>query len=273
MTAAPSVPDGVDPDTPSLARIYDVFLGGENNYEVDRQVLEATLEHAPEARDLAWANRNLLVRVCRFLARHAGIDQFLDCGSGLPISENVHQIVQRTNPDATVVYVDSDPAVLAHGEVLLADNDRTHIVQADIFDPPSVLGHEGVRRHLDFSRPLALLQLGTLHYVDDQSRAVGIMRQYVDALPVGSFVGISQFLDPENEHSALARKMEEVFTHGAMGCGTFRTRRQIEELFNGLELLEPGVVPSYRWWPEGPELREPSAPQQCTGGGVARRTR
>lgn len=267
-----TVPPGVDPTKVSVARIYDHWLGGENNFEVDRQVLADTLEHNPEARDLARANRNFLTRVCRFLAWETDIDQFLDLGSGLPTAENVHQIVQRVKPDATVVYVDKDPAVIAHGRALLAGNDRVHIVQADIFDPHGVLANEEIRARIDFTRPLALLQLGTLHHVvGERSRPAEISRVYLDALPSGSFAAISHFFDPEDEYSALAAKMQDVFISGPMGSGTFRTRREIEELFHDLEFVEPGVVPSYRWWPDGPRLREPSGPMRCTAGGVARK--
>src|SRR5882724_6787099 len=157
-------PVGVDPTRASIARVYDAFLGGKDNYEVDREVLRGVLKAAPEAQELATENRGFLIRACRFLAGQAGITQFLDCGSGLPTAENTHQVVQRINPDATVVYVDNDPVVAAHGRALLEENERTHLVSADIFQPAEVLGDETVRAQIDFTRPLAFLQLGTLHH-------------------------------------------------------------------------------------------------------------
>lgn len=134
-----SAPVGVDTTRASIARVYDAFLNGKDNFEVDREVLARVQTVAPQATDLAWANRDFLIRVCRFLVRNAGIDQFLDLGSGLPTAENTHQVVQRVNPDARVVYVDNDPMVLAHGRALLAENNRATISTCDIFQPLEVL--------------------------------------------------------------------------------------------------------------------------------------
>jgi hypothetical protein len=148
---------------------------------------------APEVNDLAWSNRKVLTRVVRFLADQGGIRQFLDCGSGLPTAENTHQIARRIHPSTRVVYVDNDPAVLAHGAALLSNDDLSHITAADIFQPEQVLGDETVRSHLDFSKPLALLQVGTLHHYVANDGAE-LMRHYVDALASGSFVVVAHFL-------------------------------------------------------------------------------
>jgi hypothetical protein len=267
-----SVPVGVDPTRASIARVYDAFLNGKDNYEVDRQVVTDVTAVAPEARGLATENRNFLIRACRFLASQTGIDQFLDCGSGLPTAENVHQVVQRINPDATVVYIDNDPVVLAHGRALLEENELTHLVSADIFDPRDVLGHEEIRQRIDFSRPLAFLQMGTLHHDNGpRDHPAKIMREYIDALPSGSYVGISHFLDPENEHSAVARKMEDRFLHSPMGSGTFRTRAELLELFDGLELVDPGLSLCAEWWPDGPRLRPLNQAEHCIAGAVGRK--
>lgn len=265
------VPAGVDTTTASIARVYDAFLGGKDNYEVDREVFRGVQKVAPEAQELALENRGFLIRVCRFLARQTGIAQFLDCGSGLPTAENIHQVVHRINPDARVVYVDNDPVVLAHGRALLTENDRTHLVSADIFEPQEVLGNEEIRQHIDFSEPLAFLQLGTLHhYNGPRERPAELMREYVEALPSGSFVAISHFLDPENEHSAVARKMEDVFLHSPMGSGTFRTRAELLELFDGVELITPGLTLCADWWPDGPQVKPLSQVQHCIAGAVGR---
>ncbi|MDV6011215.1 SAM-dependent methyltransferase [Haloechinothrix sp. LS1_15] len=263
-------PVGVDPTRASIARVYDAFLGGKDNYEIDRQVFEGVKAKAPEAQELALDNRAFLIRVCRFLAGQAEMDQFLDCGSGLPTAENIHQVVQRLQPEARVVYIDNDPVVLAHGRALLEENDRTHFSPADIYDPQAVLADEVVATHIDFTEPLAFLQLGTLHHFEGpKNRPQEIMREYIDALPSGSYVAISHFLDPENEHSTVARKMEEVFRHSPMGSGTFRTAAEIEDLFCGLELVEPGVVKCAEWWPDGPRLKPLSQVSHCIAGGVA----
>jgi hypothetical protein len=267
-----TAPVGVDPARASIARVYDAFLGGKDNYEIDRQVMNGVLSVAPEARDLAVENRNFLIRVCRFLALETGIDQYLDCGSGLPTAENTHQVVQRVNPDATVVYVDNDPVVLAHGRALLEDNQRSHLISADIFVPAAVARHETVLENIDFTRPLALIQCGTLHHFNGPREGPArIMREYVDRLPPGSYVVISHFLDPEDEHSAIARKMEDMFLHSPMGSGTFRTRAELLELFGGLEFVSPGLTRCADWWPDGPHVKPLNQAQHCIAGGVARK--
>lgn len=266
------VPVGVDPTRASIARVYDAFLNGKDNYEIDRQVFEGVREAAPEAQDLALDNRGFLIRACRFLASQTGIDQFLDCGSGLPTAENVHQVVQRLLPEARVVYIDNDPVVLAHGRALLEENELTHFAAADIFNPSEVLDNPVITKHIDFTQPLAFLQLGTLHHYEGaREEPREIMQRYIDALPSGSYVVISHFLDPQNDDSVVARKMENKFRHSPMGSGTFRTMDEIKELFNGLELVEPGVSVLADWWPDGPRLGELNQAQRCIAGGVARK--
>src|SRR5918997_3382871 len=159
-----SAPSGDQPARASIARVYDAALGGTDNYEIDRQVLEQARAVAPEVNDLAWSNRRFLGRAVRFLADQGGIRQFLDCGSGLPTAENTHQIARRIDASTRVVYVDNDPAVIAHSEALLAGDDSCRVVEADIFRPADVLGNETVRGLLDLTQPLALLQVGTLHH-------------------------------------------------------------------------------------------------------------
>ncbi|OLF05038.1 hypothetical protein BLA60_38035 [Actinophytocola xinjiangensis] len=276
--AAPSsIPVGVDPSRASIARVYDAALGGKDNYEIDREVLAQVRTVAPEVNDLAWSNRNFLTRAVRFLTDQGAVRQFIDCGSGLPTAENTHQIAQRVAKDARVIYVDNDPVVIAHGEALLTENDYTHFVSADIFRPQEVLGSDLVRRHIDFSKPVGLLQVGTLHhYTADDGR--DLMREYVEALPAGSFVAISHFFDPETpEHSALARKMEEVFVHSPMGSGMFRTREQLAEFMPGLDLVPPGPgkTPDWElsdlWWPDGPKLRPLNQVERCSAAAVGRK--
>ncbi|MGW4532387.1 SAM-dependent methyltransferase [Nocardia sp. NPDC004340] len=263
-----AAPVGVDTTRASIARVYDAALNGKDNFEVDRAVLDQVREVAPGVAELAWANRDFLIRVCRFLAKEAGIDQYLDLGSGLPTAENTHQVVQRVDPGSSVVYVDNDPMVLAHARALLAGNPRTTIVEADIFRPFEVVKHPDIREELDFSRPIALFQIGTLHhYAADDVAAV--MRSYLDVLPSGSYVAIAHFLDPETaEHSDLARKMEEKFVHSPMGSGRFRTRDEIHALFGNLTMIEPGLVLCDEWWPDGPQLTPLSPVRHCIAGGV-----
>jgi hypothetical protein len=267
-------PVGVDPDRPSIARIYDGFLGGNNFYEVDRVVMEKIRTAVPEAVDIARGNRGFHNRALRMLAGQTKIHQYVDCGSGLPTAENTHQIVQRIDKDNSVVYVDNDPVVLAHGRALLVENDFTHMIEADIFDPPKVLRNEEVLRHIDFSEPVALLQVGTMHHCEGDG-VFDIMREYIDALPSGSYVVLSHFFDPEvPELTAIAKRIEQILVQGPLGAGRFRTRAEIEALMEGLELVqpnamsEPGMAVCDEWWPDGPRLTPLSDSARCVAGVV-----
>jgi SAM-dependent methyltransferase len=280
--AAPSLspsqqPVGVDPNRPSIARVYDGFLGGKDHYAVDRMVMAKVNEAVPEAADIARGNRGFLNRACRFLSNQTGIEQYLDCGSGLPTAENTHQIVHRIKPEAQVVYVDNDPVVLAHGRALLEDEEFTHMVAADIFQPKLVLGDPVVRRNIDFSQPLVLLHVGTLHHLEGDA-GPAVMGEYIDALAPGSFVVVSHFYDPEvPELTELAKRIEDVLVKGPMGAGRFRTRAEIEAMLPGLEIIQPngeggqGLVPCAEWWPDGPVLRNPSRASRCIAGLVGRK--
>jgi hypothetical protein len=149
---------GIDITKASVARVYDCGLGGKDNYAVDREVFAQVNQVAPQMARLARENRAWLVRVTRFLAASARIDQFLDCGAGLPTAENTHQAAQRMNPEARVAYVDNDPVVQAHGRALLEDNDLTRLIDADLTEPDRVLDHPAIARYFDFDRPIALIQ-------------------------------------------------------------------------------------------------------------------
>ena len=270
-TSEGAIPAYIDVSKASVARVYDAFLNGKDTYEIDREVLRRIEAVAPEATQLGWDNREFLIRASRFIARQTGIKQYLDCGSGLPTAENTHQVVQRIEPESRIVYVDNDPVVLAHGRALLEENDRTHLIGADIFEPRQVLENEVVRKYLDFTEPIALYQCGTIHHYNGD-QYVEIMQGYIDALPSGSFVALSHFFDPETpEFSPLARKLEEVFIHSPMGSGKFRTRAQIESMLPGLELVEPGLVLCADWWPDGPRVKPMVPIQQCIVGAVGRK--
>ena len=271
-TKAPSsIPVGVDTTRASIARVYDAALNGKDNFEIDREVLRQVATVAPQVNDLAWSNRNFLIRACRFLAGQAGITQYLDCGSGLPTAENTHQIVQRLQPAAKVLYIDNDPVVLAHGRALLEENENTRFVSADIFDPDDVLSLSEVNDFLDFSKPIAVIQNGTLHhYVGDDGPQ--IMKKYVDAVVPGSYTVVAHFFDPETpEHSEIARMMEDKFVHSPMGSGVFRTRKQLLELFPGQELVPPGLVLCDDWWPDGPRVKPLNQVEECIAGAVGRK--
>jgi SAM-dependent methyltransferase len=273
MTTNRPGPAAVDRTKASIARVYDYALGGKDNFEVDREVVEKLREVAPEIEQFTIDHRQFLIRVTRFLAGQAGISQFLDLGSGLPTSENTHQAAQMLNPNATVVYVDNDPSVVAHGRALLEDTDRTWFSAVDLTDADAVLSDPVVTEHLDFTQPIGLLQLGTLHHHVGEPTPQEIMRRYIDALPSGSYVALSHFYDPEDEPeaSALARRMESVFIHSPLGSGVFRTKSEILEMLPGLDLVEPGFSLLVDWWPSGPRLQPYLPSQRCLAGAVGRK--
>jgi SAM-dependent methyltransferase len=270
MTAERNVPVYIDTSKASIARVYDAFLGGKDNYEIDREVFHRVLQVAPEAATLAVDNRHFLIRASRYVAAQTTVRQFIDCGSGLPTAENTHQIVQRLEPESTIVYVDNDPVVLAHGRALLEENERTHFIAEDIFEPERLLANEVIQSHIDFSEPVAVFHMGTIHHYDGDRPIPDITRAYLDALPTGSILAISHFLDPEDggDLSELARRMEDVFLHSPMGSGRFRTRAEIEAMFCGLEMVHPGVTTCAQWWPDAPLLKDLPAVSHCIAGGI-----
>jgi len=271
IQSAVRVPVGIDPTRASIARVYDATLGGKDNYAIDREVVRKVAEVAPRQSDVARMNRRWLIRVVRYLAGDAGIDQFLDIGAGLPTLENTHEVAQQRNPDARVVYVDNDPVCNVHGRALLEENSETHFVSADLTEPDTLLMHPGVARHLDLTRPIALILCGILHHVDDGLDPVGIMRKYIDALPSGSYVAITHFWDPADGSEAheMARELEHRFTALGLGSGWYRTREQIAPLFSDLELVEPGLVELDDWWPSGPQSRARLTEERLLLGGLA----
>lgn len=267
-----SLPVVIDTTKANIARVYDAFLDGVDNYEVDRRVMNEVLCIAPHAKLVAKATRRWLVRVIRYLAT-AGIDQFVDCGSGMPTAENTHQVAQRHNPDAVVVYVDIDPVVSAYGRALLVENDRTHFVQADVRRPQVLLAHPTVTMYLDFTRPIGMIQCAIMHHLDDDDQPAALMAEYIDALPAGSFVCFSHFWDPDDggEASALAHRFETSFRTSSMGTGRFRTRAEMQAMLAGLELLEPGLVELDFWRPDGPVPTGRSLVEHLILGAVGRK--
>ena len=280
MTDPVNAPPGVDPTKSSVARLYDYLLGGKDNYEIDRQVARELAVAVPEIAQTALENRNFLIRACRFLAFNAGIRQYIDCGSGLPTTENVHQVVQRADPSAKVVYVDYDPVVASHGRSLLDENEYTEFVEADIFDPASVLDNPTVRNHLNWDEPIAVLFIAALHHhKGDRGAPAEVTKEFVDRLPSGSYLAITHLIDANDDSpdDRAVQDLVEAIHKGAMKDVTSRTREEITELFHGLELVPTGagkpgdVVAISDWWPDGPRLGEQTVAQRIVAGGVARK--
>ncbi|RFU36768.1 hypothetical protein DZF91_36490 [Actinomadura logoneensis] len=259
-------PSEFEERTPSVARMYDFLLGGKDNLGVDRERAREAVSADPLFPRVVRENRAFLGRVARFLAEECGIDQFLDIGTGLPTQDNVHQIVQRINPDASVVYVDNDPVVLAHGRALLADNNRTTVIQADLRDPGAILAHPDVRRLLDLDRPVALLLLAILHFVPDEAEPHALLDELRAALPSGSYLAIthgSPDLRPDVVH-----RLEEIYSRTASPA-LARSREDVARFFGDFEMVDPGLVWVPWWRPE----QEPAEDSDLVWflGGVARK--
>ncbi len=244
------------------ARVYDYWLGGKDNFAADRAAAEQVLQVMPEILDTVRGNRRFMVRAVGFL-RDAGIRQFLDIGSGLPSSPNVHEIAQADGNGARVVYVDHDPVVFSHAQVQTAKNDGTAVIHADLRDTDEVLS--GAGKLLDFTQPAGLLFVGCLHHIPDPDDPAGIVARYLAALAPGSYLVISH---ATNEFSAekMNANAEVADNSGAMLIP--RSRDAIMRMFNGRELVDPGLVLVSRWRPEGGEPG-PNADRAWAYGGVA----
>ncbi|MFG1698502.1 SAM-dependent methyltransferase [Nonomuraea sp. NPDC049309] len=269
----PPVPPGIDPTVPSIARVYDYFLGGKDNYAVDRKVAEEALKIAPDAREAGRANRTFLRRAVEYMTAEAGIRQFLDLGSGLPTQGNVHEIAQAIAPEARVVYVDNDPVVLAHGRALLATNDVTTVVEGDIRRPAEILEHPEVLRFIDFGEPVGMLLVSVLHHVHDDEDPDGIMERFRSVLAPGSHLAIVHFHNPGDEHpeaSKIALEAERDFNRN-LGTGRWRSRAEIAGYFGDMELIEPGLVPLADWRSEPEDLIRQDVTRYNVLAGVGRR--
>ncbi len=237
----------IDTSTPHSARIWDYLLGGKDNYPVDREAAERYITLYPDLTALARADRAFLSRAVAYLAQEVGIGQFLDIGTGLPTAENTHEVAQRVNPAARVVYVDNDPLVLVHAAALLASGPQgaTDYIEADVNDPSLILARAADT--LDFSRPTALMLLGILNFVPDLARARQLVRELLTALPTGSYLVISH---PSHEVGGAAYRqvIDEWNEHGSAHL-ELRSVAEIASFFDGTELLAPGVVSCAQWRP------------------------
>jgi hypothetical protein len=242
---------GIDSSVAHPARRYNYWLGGKDNFAADRRSGDELEAMFPNVRKGALANRAFLQRATRFLAGEAGIRQFLDIGTGLPTADNTHQVAQQINPEARVVYVDNDPLVMAHARALLTSSPQgeTAYLEADLNEPESILSDPLLARTLDLSRPVGLMLIAVLHFIPGRGRAQPIVDRLLAALPPGSYLvatnATSDFGSPE-EAALYARLLEE----GRADVWT-RDKAEFTAIFDGLELVEPGVVPASEWRPEG----------------------
>ena len=273
MAGGEPVPPGIDVTRPNIARVYDAFLDGKDNFAADRAVVDLTLRIVPDAAAGAKANRAFLRRVVRYLAGQAGIGQFLDIGSGLPSQGNVHEVAHEVSPGARVAYIDSDPVVLLHAEALLGGAPAVRVVTADVRRPAEVLGSAGVRELIDFGRPAGLLMLAILHHIRDEEDPAGIVARFREAAAPGSYLAISSFRMPGPGHprdAAMTREVQDLF-NAKLGTGLWREHEEILRWFGDWELLDPGLVPLPEWRPDVGGQAPRNSTYHGFVGGVARK--
>ncbi|GAA3739432.1 hypothetical protein HDA32_002779 [Spinactinospora alkalitolerans] len=248
--AAGRFPPDIDMNTPSVARMYDAMLGGKDHFTSDRRGMDLLEEVNPGTIALARANRAYLVRAVDHVAREAGVRQFLDLGSGLPTADNTHQIAQRTHSGASVVYIDNDPIVLAHGRAILADNPTTSVATADLCDVDAVLGAEDTQRLIDFDQPVCVMLVSLLHCIPDDADPFGIVRGYFDRLPSGSHLVYSHIVS--DDEKAAREFTDRVLSFGTT-WGRVRSPEEAARAFTGLELVTPDAAG-----------RHPAVPVECS---------
>lgn len=258
---------GVDATKPSIARVYDYWLGGNHNFVVDRELGEAMATLDPWIPAACKANRAFLGRAVRFLAQQ-GIRQFLDVGSGIPTAGNVHEVAQRVAPASRVVYVDRDPVAVAEGSGLLAGNENTAVIHADIREPNQILSNPGVERLIDFGEPVGLVLVAILHFVMDADDPHGVVTRLRNAAAPGSYLVVSHVTGQGNPE--LTAAAERIYNNRGAD-GQARSRSDIAAFFGGWEMTEPGLVYAPLWRPDRPEDVPPNPGQFWFLAGAARK--
>ncbi|MFF7408424.1 SAM-dependent methyltransferase [Streptomyces lydicus] len=259
----------VDVTIPSVARMYDYYLGGKDNYAVDREACEELSKVVPSTQVLAINNRRFLQRVVRWLAGEHGIRQFIDHGSGLPTQDNVHQVAQQIDPAARVVYVDNDPIVLAHGRALLEENANTAVIQADMRDTDGIFGSPEVERLIDFDQPVAALFVSVLHCIPDSDDPAGLIKRVADRLAPGSFLVVCQLVSEDAATRDFVTEFMRVQTHGQWG--RVRQAHELAGFLDGLDILEPGLLEVSTWKPDADIGPKQLTQEWIEYGGVARK--
>jgi hypothetical protein len=257
----------IDATVPNSARIWNYWLGGKDNYPVDRATGDEYRAIYPEIVQVARASREFLARAVLYLAGEAQVQQFLDIGTGLPTFNNTHEVAQRVAPDTRVVYVDNDPVVLAHARALLTSAQAvTAYVDADLREPDEILA--AAARTLDFTRPIGLMMLGILGHIGDDDEARSIVKRLVDALPSGSYLTIC---DGTNDLFETGVEAQRRYNESGAVPYRLRSAQQIADFFEGLELVEPGVVSCPRWRPDPVDVGRDLPPEMDQFAGVGRK--
>lgn len=245
----------IDTTQAHTARVWNYWLGGKNYYPVDQEVGEQISAVLPDIVDAARAQRGFLIRAVRYLAGEAGIRQFLDIGTGLPTASNTHEVAQAMAPECRIVYVDNDPLIIVHARALLtsAPEGVTDYIYADLCEPDNILREAA--RTLDFTRPIALMLLGIMEHIVDTDKACAIVKQLMDALPSGSYLALC---DPTTEvRPEVMREAVRQWNQSATPPVKARSRQELLRFFDGLELLEPGVVSASLWRPDASTIGTP----------------
>jgi S-adenosyl methyltransferase len=251
MTNQPGwVPPGVDTKRANVARVYDYWLGGSHNFLADQDVARAIAAVEPNTRIFAQAGRAFLGRAVRFLAA-AGIRQFLDIGSGIPTEGNVHEVAQQAAPGARVVYADIDPVAIAHSKAILAGHADATIVEGDLREPDKILRHEATTRMIDFSQPVGLLLMCVLHFISDAEDPWAIVARLRDALPSGSYLVLGH--GTQDGSPVAAQAVETMYNRSVATQAHLRSREEITRLFDGFDLVDPGLVYVPQWRPDSAE--------------------
>jgi trans-aconitate methyltransferase len=244
-----SEPEEIDLTKPNAARVYDYYLGGDHNFAVDRQMGDEAIRMWPELPQIMQANRAFLRRAVHFCVEQ-GIRQFLDLGSGIPTVGNVHEVAQLAEPEARVVYVDTDPVAVAYSKKLLADNELADIVRADVRDPEAVLGAAEVAELLDLDEPVGLMMAAVLHFVGEESHPLDLVARYRDALAPGSYLALSHAT--HEGRPELADEHADLYRQRTSTPMTMRSREEINAFFAGFDLVDPGLVFMPQWRPVSP---------------------
>ncbi|MFJ4787791.1 SAM-dependent methyltransferase [Streptomyces sp. NPDC088794] len=260
----------IDATVPTAARMYDHYLGGKDNYAVDRAACEELDKVVPSTRALALNNRRFLQRVVRTLAGDYGIRQFLDHGSGLPTQDNVHQVAQGIDPASRVVYVDNDPMVLVHGRALLEQNERTAVIQADLRETDQIFSHPDTRRLIDFSQPAAVLFNSVFHCIPDSDTEgpLSVIARVVEQLAPGSCLVMCQLVSEDAEVRKFVTDFMDQATQGHWG--RVREQKDVAEWFEGMEILDPGLVEVSTWRPDSEVAPRQLTQEWIEFGGVGR---
>lgn len=264
-------PSQIDTSRPHPARMYDYYLGGKDNYLVDREAAATVLQALPEVRDMARENRAFMQRAVRYLTGQAGIRQIIDIGTGIPAAGNVHEVARQAHPGVRVAYVDNDPIVHVHANALLTGQGEAGIVLADLRDPVGILTHPRIRELIDFDEPVALMLVAIMHFISDEEGPGQIIAALRDALTSGSYLALSHgtadFHDP-----AISDRATAVYTKATAPL-VLRSHEQVTAMFDGWKLIDPGLVQVPLWRPDGKPPRSRDLAKIGIYGGVGRLSR